>query len=338
MQAFWSRKGSLNVLLWPFSWLFGALVRLRHWLYHRRVFFSAHPGVPVIIVGNLAAGGSGKTPFVIWLAQWLRQQGYRPGVVSRGYGRNLKTPHVLHSDSTPAQAGDEPLLIFQSAQVPVVVAADRLQACALLREHYPETNILIADDGLQHYRLRRDMELVLADADALFGNGWLLPAGPLREPVSRLAMADALVLSQRGGTSALPLLPMSPVPVFTVCHHPGHFYNLQHPAHTVAADYFSAKVVEAVTGIAQPQVFFEALRADGIKISARAFPDHHPFAEGEINPGATVVMTEKDAVKCRYLAGADWWVRTLTMTPDAALETWLVAKLAQWPKESKTHG
>lgn len=336
MQTFWSRRGWLNRLLLPLSWLFGVVAGLRRLFYRKRIINAAHPGVPVIIVGNLGAGGSGKTPFVIWLVQWLKQRGYRPGVVSRGYGRKCKTLHVLADNSSPAQAGDEPLLIFQTTQVPVVVARDRLQACAALRQQYPEVDILIADDGLQHYCLQRDVELVLADADSLFGNGWLLPAGPLREPVTRLAQADALILSQRGNAD-MPA-PAAPVPVFNVRHQPGRFYNLKQPARVAAADYFRGAEVEAVAGIARPQAFFTSLQADGITIHARPFSDHHAYVAGEIDPAATVVMTAKDAVKCRHLAGEEWWVRTLELNPDPALETWLAATLARLSNESSQYG
>lgn len=345
MQSFWSGKGWRNRLLLPVSWLFGVLSGLRRWLYQQSVLSSGHPGVPVVIVGNLTAGGSGKTPFVIWLVQWLQEQGYQPGVVSRGYGRKDKGSHVLNPDSTAAQAGDEPLLVCAKTGAPVVVDSDRLQACKTLRAHYPDVNILVADDGLQHYRLQRDLELVLADATGLFGNGWLLPAGPLREPLARLNEADALILSQRDerGDNATqagktdPGISASRIPVFCVRHQPGVFRNLRDPEIVVDAAYFSGKIVDAVAGIARPEVFFDALERNGLKIQRHAFADHHAYAPGELNPQAAVVMTEKDAVKCRKLAGADWWVRTLELTPDAALENWLAQTLPTLNRQ-KTHG
>ena len=330
MQSFWSRKGWVNRLLLPVSWLFGVLVWLRRLLYHNGVLASAHPGVPVIIVGNITAGGSGKTPFVIWLVRWLKTQGYQPGVVSRGYGRKLRDGLILNAESTAADAGDEPLLIHRSANVPVAVAANRLEACRNLLAAHPQVDILVADDGLQHYRLQRDLELVLADAAELFGNGWLLPAGSLREPLTRLKHADALVCSQRGsqpgGVGKTDHI--SGMPQFRVQHCPGIFYHINEPARVVTADYFSGKLVDAVAGIARPEAFFTALERAGIKISRHVFSDHHAYTEGELNPQATLVMTEKDAVKCHKLAGADWWVQTLELMPDAALPTWLAQKLA----------
>lgn len=329
MQSFWSHKGWANRLLLPLSWLFGALVWLRRWLYHNGVLASAHPGVPVIIVGNLTVGGSGKTPFVIWLVQWLKAQGYQPGVVSRGYGRKLRHNLILNAESTAAEAGDEPLLIYRSTNVPVAVASNRLQACRNLLAAHPQVDILVADDGLQHYRLQRDLELVLADAAELFGNGWLLPAGPLREPLCRLQRADALIFSQRGSQrgEAGKAPNISGVAQFHVRHCPGVFQHINEPGRVVTADYFSGKQVDAVAGIARPEAFFTALEQAGMNISQHVFPDHHTYTEGELNPQATLVMTEKDAVKCRKLAGANWWVQTLELLPDTALPAWLAQKL-----------
>lgn len=324
MPSFWSRKGLFNFLLLPFSLLFGFIAGLRRTLYAHGLLPSRHPGVPTIVVGNITAGGSGKTPFVIWLAGWLRTQGYRPGVVSRGYGRKCSDTLVVERHSRAADVGDEPLLIRQSG-VPVAVASRRLAACAALRHAYPEIDVLIADDGLQHYAMQRDLELVLADARAQFGNGWLLPAGPLREPVSRLVRADALILSRRD--AAEERLPSSLVPVFAVQHIAGLFRNLLDPEREVGAAHFSDREVDAVAGIARPQAFFDSLEQTGLRIRKRAFPDHHHFVSGDLDSAACVVMTAKDAVKCRELAGPDWWVRELELHPDPVLVSWLKSQL-----------
>lgn len=326
IQAFWSRKGPLNILLLPLSVLFGAVAMLRRCSYRFGLLDSGHPGVPVVVVGNLSAGGSGKTPFVIWLAQWLTAQGCRPGVVSRGYGREDAGLREVDADSTAAQVGDEPLLIHLKTGVPVVVAADRLAAARLLRERYPEVDIIIADDGLQHYRLRRDLELVLADGQAPFGNGWLLPAGPLREPRIRLMGANALVLTERNGAAASP---RAPVPVFRVRHAPAGFRRLADNAHAAQLPDPGGREVQAVTGIARPQAFFALLDRLGVPHRPRAFPDHHRFTASDIAGDAAVVMTEKDAVKCRSFAGPDWWALELELVPDPALVEWLKARLDQ---------
>ena len=325
MQSFWLHKGWLNWLLRPVSGLFGVLVWLRRFFYHHGILFSAHPGVLVIIVGNITVGGSGKTPFVIWLVQWLKAQGYQPGVVSRGYGRKEQTLHLLNADSTAMQAGDEPLLVFRKTGVPVAVASDRLLACQSLLKQHPEVNVLIADDGLQHYRLQRDVELVMADATGRFGNGWLLPAGPLREPVARLSQVDALILSQRDVAperdSDLDM------PVFYVRYVAGEFYNLRQPAVRKSLADLAGNPVEGGAGIARPEAFFNALETAGLSVRKHICPDHHEYRQGEIDPQASVIMTEKDAGKCRGFAGADWWAQTLELHPDPALETWLVARL-----------
>lgn len=326
IQAFWSRKGLFNFLLLPVSMLFGAVASLRRRAYQGSLLRSGHPGVPVIVVGNLTAGGSGKTPFVIWLVQWLRAHGRNPGVVSRGYGRRERGLCLVHAQSGAEAVGDEPLLVHLKTGVPVAVGADRLAAARVLRERFPEVDVIVSDDGLQHYRLRRDLELVLADASALFGNGWLLPAGPLREPLARLKAADALILTQRDET---PADIRAGLPVFSVRHEPAGFRNVADPARRVAKPDAGGRPVLAVTAIARPDAFFAMLDRKGIAHAARAYPDHHLFGPGEIDPQAVVVMTEKDAVKCGKLAGPDWWALELELVPATGLEDWLSGELAR---------
>jgi tetraacyldisaccharide 4'-kinase len=326
IQAFWSRKGPLNILLLPLSLLFGVVAILRRCSYRFGLLRSGHPGVPVVVVGNLSAGGSGKTPFVIWLVQWLQSQGRKPGVVSRGYGREDAGLRELDAGCTAAEAGDEPLLIHIKTGVPVVVGADRLAAAQLLRERHPEVDIIVSDDGLQHYRLRRDLELVLADGATPFGNGWLLPAGPLREPRIRLMGANALILTLRNeGTSNV----SAPVPVFNVRHVPAGFRRLADNLRVPELPDMGGREIQAVTGIARPESFFAQLARLGVPHRPRAFPDHHRFAETDIDGDAAVVMTEKDAVKCQSFAGPDWWALELELAPDPALVDWLKAKLNQ---------
>lgn len=324
IQAFWSRRGPLNYLLLPFSLLFGLVAILRRCSYRFGVLRSGHPGVPVVVVGNLAAGGSGKTPFVIWLVQWLQSQGRKPGVVSRGYGREREDLREVTGESTAAEAGDEPLLIRRKTGVPVVVGADRLAAANLLRQRHPIVDIIVSDDGLQHYRLRRDLELVLADGATLFGNGWLLPAGPLREPRFRLIGANALILTLRNGEA---VGVSAPVPVFSVRHAPAGFRKLADNSRVSALPDMGGREIQAVTGIARPEGFFALLAKLGVPHRARAFPDHHHFSEADIDSGAAVVMTEKDAVKCQSFAGPDWWALELEVSPDPALPDWLKARL-----------
>jgi tetraacyldisaccharide 4'-kinase len=326
IQAFWSRKGILNILLLPLSWLFGAVVALRRWLYGRGLLTSSHPGVPVIVAGNLNAGGSGKTPFVIWLVQWLRSQGYCPGVISRGYGRRDKSVRCVAADSRAGDVGDEPLLIHLKTGVPVAVGAERLDAARLLLARNPGVDVIVADDGLQHYKLRRDLELVLADAQQLFGNGWMLPAGPLREPVSRLNRADALILNGSNGNAEMAGVA---IPVFGVRHEPAGFRNVANGMHADSLPMEQGREVEAVTGIARPENFFRLLAKMRIPHHPRPFPDHHPFSASDIDPHALVVMTEKDAVKCKPFSGQNWWALELRLSPSAGLTDWLAAGLAR---------
>lgn len=324
VQSFWTSKTPLNFLLLPLTWLFGALVALRRWLYRRAVLASSHPGVPVIVVGNLNAGGSGKTPFVIWLVQWLRSQGHCPGVISRGYGRDDTDVRSVASGSLATEVGDEPLLIHLKSGVPVAVGTKRLDAARLLLAKNPGVDIIVSDDGLQHYQLRRNLELVLADANTLFGNGWLLPAGPLREPVSRLNEADALILTERNGASDKH---SAGIPVFTVRQEPAGFRKLVSGAHAASLPDAHGKETVAVAGIARPENFFDTLTRLGVAHRRRAFADHYQFKSGEVDPDARVVMTEKDAVKCSRFAGRDWWSLELKLMPCDGLEKWLKNKL-----------
>jgi tetraacyldisaccharide 4'-kinase len=254
-------------------------------------------------------------------------------VVSRGYGRRDAGLREAEAGSTAEAVGDEPLLIHVKTGAPVVVGADRLAAARLLRERHPEVDVIVSDDGLQHYRLRRDLELVMADGEAGFGNGWLLPAGPLREALPRLGEADALILTQRnGGAGSI----SAPVPVFSVGHEPAGFRRLADGSHTAGLPDWGGREVQAVTGIARPESFFTLLEKLGVPHRPRAFPDHHRFTAADIERDAAVVMTEKDAVKCRVLAGPDWWALELELVPSPGLEAWLAAKLAGLREMSKS--
>ncbi|HJX57889.1 MAG TPA: tetraacyldisaccharide 4'-kinase, partial [Thiobacillus sp.] len=198
LQHLWARTGVLTLLLSPLAALFAAVSGLRRLAYRRGWLTAISVGVPVIIVGNLTAGGSGKTPLTIWLVNWLRAQGYRPGVVSRGYGGAARGCVDVQPDSNPAEVGDEPLLIRVKTSAPVVVGRDRVAAARSLLARHPGVDVIVSDDGLQHYRLQRDLELVVIDAATGLGNGWPLPAGPLREPRSRLRSVDAVIQVVRG--------------------------------------------------------------------------------------------------------------------------------------------
>ena len=188
----WYRRGAIAWLLWPVSLLFGAAVLMRRLLFKLRLLSSKHPGVPVIVVGNLTVGGSGKTPLVLWIAEFLKSKGWSPGIVSRGYGAKIDAPRAASVADQAAEVGDEPVVLSRRSGCPVWVGADRVAVAAALRAAHDDVDVLVLDDGLQHYRLRRDLEIAVVDSRG-FGNGFLLPAGPLREPAWRLRSVDAVV-------------------------------------------------------------------------------------------------------------------------------------------------
>lgn len=256
-----------------------------------------HAGVPVIIVGNLAVGGAGKTPLVIALVEALRERGYRPGVISRGYGRQTNQVQRVQANSTASQVGDEPLLIARRTGVPVAVAAQRIEAARLLVAS-GEVDILVADDGLQHYGLARDLEILVIDGQRRFGNALLLPAGPLREPVLRAETCDFIVCNggdPKAGEVLMRLALQQAVPLTGGASR--------------ALTSFAGQRVHAVAGIGHPERFFLALQSQSIEVVPHAFPDHHSYASADFDFGedAAVLMTEKDAVKCADFARPNWY-------------------------------
>jgi tetraacyldisaccharide 4'-kinase len=334
MQKLWARTSVFTVLLLPLAAIFSAAAWLRRLAYRQGWLTAVPVGVPVIIVGNITAGGSGKTPLTIWLVNWLRGQGYRPGVVSRGYGGTARGCVEVQSDSNPAEVGDEPLLIRIKTSAPVVVGRDRVVAARTLLAQHPEVNVIVSDDGLQHYRLQRDLELAVIDAASGLGNGWPIPAGPLREPRSRLGSVDAVIQVVRG--SAQPQA-YPPRQTWRADYSAGQAWRLRAPQEKKPLHELPQLNWLAVTGIGRPQGFFDMLQAHGIRFDARAFADHHAFQSQELPAEGAVLMTEKDAVKCRSFAGEDWWAVELDVAPEAGFIDWLGARLKQsLPKQVTT--
>jgi len=316
--SFWRRRGPVAVALLPLAALFGAVAALRRALYRSRLLESGHVGVPVIIVGNLVVGGGGKTPLVVEIVRALRERGFRPGVVARGYGGSATDAMLVEPDSDPGVAGDEPLLVRQRSGVPVAVGRDRIAAARRLLVAYPGIDVIVSDDGMQHYRLHRALELCVLGEGGV-GNGWLLPAGPLREPRSRLAAVDAVL---HVGDA-----PQIEAPAWGVTRRLGRAWRLVHPGERMALESLRDRRWVATCGIARPDGFFDALETAGLEFERRTFPDHHNFVPGDLPADAAVLMTEKDAVKCREFAGRDWWAVELDATIEPGFVDWLVERL-----------
>jgi tetraacyldisaccharide 4'-kinase len=296
-------------LLQPLSWLYGAAVAVRRKAYERGWASSHDVGRPVIVVGNLTVGGTGKTPLTIWLANSLRQRGYDVGLVSRGYGREQGGLRRVTSDSSWQEVGDEPLILHGRTGCMTLVASDRVAAGRALAER--GAKVILADDGLQHLRMRRVCEIVVVDGARGLGNGRVLPAGPLRETGSRAKAADALVVN--GGAAGEPVRGLPPELAATALR----MRLLAARARQVAGsgqeeqplEAFRGRPVHAVAGIGNPQRFFADLRARGLELIEHPFPDHHALSAADLDfgDGLAVLMTEKDAVKCRQAAGPRHW-------------------------------
>ena len=317
-MKFWSRRGAIAWLLWPVSVIFMIGVCVRRLLYLLRLFKSTHPGIPVIVVGNLTVGGSGKTPLVIWIAEFLKSKGWSPGIVSRGYGANIVEPRAATVASTATEVGDEPIVISRRSGCPVWVGQDRVRVAAMLRAANEEVNVIISDDGLQHYALRRDVEIAVVDARG-FGNGFLLPAGPLREPKSRLRAVDAVVSHD------------SSVRGYSMKLHGEELHRMTDARERQPLKAFAGRRVHAVAGIGDPNRFFLQLGRAGIKVLPHPFPDHHAFTPKDLEFGddLPVLLTEKDAVKLRSAARSNWWVLPVSAQLDPAFGPWLVSRLAR---------
>jgi tetraacyldisaccharide 4'-kinase len=320
------RHSLLTASLRPVSLLFGAAVAFRRALYRGGVLRSVRLPVPVVVVGNITVGGSGKTPLVAALARALTQRGFSPGIVSRGYGRDQDdgAPILVAPDDDPARVGDEPLLLARDGY-PVVVARNRVAAGRELLARHLACNVILADDGLQHYGLARSVEIAVLDASRALGNGSLLPAGPLREPASRLDEVDvvvALIVAESGAPAVRP-------GAFTMTLATRDFRRVGDPRITASAPSFVGEGVHAVAGIGNPARFFAQLAAMGITANPHPFPDHHRFAPADlaIAGARAILMTEKDAVKCERFADERCWCLPVRARVDDALVALIEGKL-----------
>ena len=290
----WYRLSPVSVLLFPVSLVFRLLVALRRLLFRAGALPSVRLHVPVIVVGNLTVGGTGKTPLILALAEALRRKGLHPGILSRGYGGTDAGPRAVSAGEDAAQVGDEPLVLAERSGCPVWIGADRAAAARALLAAHARCDVILCDDGLQHYRLRRDFEIAVEDERG-FGNGLLLPAGPLREPADR--RVDATVVN---GAEPWP-------GAFRMRLTPAGLYRVDAHAAPLMQSELSGKKLHAVAGIGNPERFFAGLSRMGLAFSAHPFPDHHAFraADLEFADCDFVLMTEKDAVKCRDFGRRD---------------------------------
>lgn len=318
LETIWHSRSPAVLPLLPLSWLFRLAVQLRRWFWQSGLGRPQRLPVPVIVVGNITVGGTGKTPVVDWLVRTCRTAGFVPGIVSRGYGgRPRSAPYLVQPDDDPAEVGDEPLLLRRRTGVPVCICTDRVAAGQrLLAEG---VDLIVADDGLQHYALARDIEIAVVDGERRLGNGWMLPAGPLREPASRLAAVDAVLLNGgegfEGGT------------VFQ-----GRL------ADAVALDgserrsleSFHGQQVRVVAGVGNPQRFHAQLAAAGMRVIPVPVADHHSVSLERLFQDADtpVFMTEKDAVKYRPLPGCALWVVPMEIDMPASFREFLLSRLA----------
>jgi len=299
----WTSRGPLACALLPLSWLYAAGHAIHGALYRSGVLRSWRVGLPVVVVGNLYAGGTGKTPLVIELARQLKERGWRPGVISRGYGRHGGDVRPVEPGARAGEVGDEPLLIAQAAAVPVVVGADRVAAARVLHSLNPKCDVIVCDDGLQHPRLARDVEIAVLHFRGI-GNGWLLPAGPLRDAPDRLKRVDAVVLN--GDVPPLRIHGQ----VFAMSTELDAVYSVADPSRRAPLAALAdeqrraATRIVAAAGIAAPEKFFAMLRAAGLKFDEVPLPDHHDFAVSPFfgREYDVALVTEKDAVKCRASA------------------------------------
>ncbi|OQW95673.1 MAG: tetraacyldisaccharide 4'-kinase [Beggiatoa sp. IS2] len=326
IDEIWYGNHPFSLLLAPLGGMFCTMARIRRMVYQYRLLKSQRLAVPVIIVGNLTVGGTGKTPLVIWLGRFLRQQGYQPGIISRGYGGKAQQwPQPVTPTSDPNLVGDEPILLARQSGCPVAVAPKRGVAAQFLLEQY-SCNIIISDDGLQHYALQRDIEIAVVDDIRRYGNQRCLPAGPLREPLSRLKQIDLVV------TKGAALK---------------HEYSMRYDIKALRKVSDDSVVmqplsrlrgmkVHVVAGIGHPTKFFNRLKDQGLKLHFHEFPDHHCYTATDLqfNDDHPVIMTEKDAVKCQSFARDHHWYLPI----EANLPTPFGERLLRLLKERKLHG
>lgn len=349
LQRLWYQK-KLYWMAWPLiplSWVFECIVRCRKFLYQQHFFASFKPKIPVIVVGNLTVGGNGKTPLVIAIAEYLQNRGFKVGIVSRGYKGVHRSPMQVDSQSDAAMVGDEPLMMAQKLSCPIVVGKNRVEALkhlfslCLSADQDPNRTLdyIISDDGLQHDALERLLEIVVIDAERQFGNGYCLPVGPLREPMSRLSDVDLIVYKIPPAWGHPPFAKG----VLSPFHDSYHmFYQLEACYQALdknnckSLDEFKDQRVHAIAGLADPEPFFQQLSAAGIEVIAHTYPDHHSYQAADLcfQDALPIFLTEKDCVKCRSFLKPWHWVLPI----KAVLSPVFYEHLDRLIQEDTAHG
>lgn len=321
LEQHWYRP-SLTLLTFfclPLAWLFGFVVAVRRFLYRICIKKIICFPVPIIIVGNITVGGTGKTPFVIWLAKKLQEKGFNPGIVTRGIGGIEKQePRWVTANSLPKEVGDEAILLVRRTTCPVVIGIDRVAA---VKELLAKKNcdIVISDDGLQHYRLGRDIEIAMIDGIRKLGNKQLIPAGPLRENIQRLNQVDFIVQQDENISENKYAMKLEGT----------KFVSVNNEQQCVPLDYFKNKTAHAIAAIGHPARFFSVLRAAGIQIIEHTFRDHYLYKSSDLqfDDNLPILMTEKDAVKCKQIATKNCWFLPVSAAVDEKLILELIRKL-----------
>ncbi len=317
----WYRRNFLSYLLWPLSLLWQWTMTLRRNLYRRGIFSTTHFPVPIIVVGNLTVGGNGKTPLIIALTQLLQEMGFKPGIVSRGYGGALKKgAYLVTATSNATLVGDEPLLLARRLNCPLAIGSKRVEAVNMLLAHH-DCDVVLSDDGLQHLAMGRAMELIVVDGQRQFGNGFCLPAGPLRESVKRLHSTNWVIYHSK-----------DPVYENHFFLQPHCFRSVTKPELRQSLQTFANQTVDVVVAIGYPQRFLDALQALGINVKAKIFRDHHVYTEAELSAykNKTLLMTEKDAVKCAAFNLSDAWYLEVSAVLSESLHSNLRDYFLMW--------
>jgi len=291
---------------------------IRKTLYEFNFLKSYKLKIPVIVVGNITSGGTGKTPLIIYLANELKKNGYRPGIISRGYGSKSEGVMEVSQKSDVAQAGDEPMLIQKHTHLPVFVSKDRVLAAKTLVKKYAKTDVILSDDGIQHYRLRRDLEVLVIDGTRKFGNGYLLPAGPLREFRSKLKTVDAIVCNHKKVIDGSYLMKYT-----------GHLLINLKTNKKIHLNNLSLKNIHAIAGIGNPDRFFDYLKTYNILFSSSVFQDHYKFSKKDFRDmnDKNIIMTEKDAVKCQQFSRNNFWYLPVIAEVDSKFTDVILKKL-----------